>query len=137
MIQNLAQLINFLIILIHHKIIVILRSPHQSPPSPPPQKKKKLKNGEAPPNPPPPPPKKKKKKACTCAIKTIYKYCLKYVQILRISCESKGNYIVDHAANFKQQIVDARLECLNTKRNLLQNRAITKRIRKPLNACNK
>ena len=111
MIQNLAQLINFLIILIHHKIIVILRSPHQSP---------------AP-----------KKKACTCAIKTIYKYCLKYVQILRISCESKGNYIVDHAANFKQQIVDARLECLNTKRNLLQNRAITKRIRKPLNACNK
>ena len=117
MIQNLAQLINFLIILIHHKIIVILRSHHQSPP--PPKKKKK------------------KKKACTCAIKTIYKYCLKYVQILRISCESKGNYIVDHAANFKQQIVDARLECLNTKRNLLQNRAITKRIRKPLNACNK
>ena len=117
MIQNLAQLINFLIILIHHKVIVILRSPPQFPP---PNKKKK-----------------KKKKACTRAIKTIYKYCLKYVQISRISCESKGNYIVDHAANFKQQIVDSRLECLNTKRNLLQNRAITKRIRKPLNARNK
>ena len=119
MIQNLAQIINFLIILIHHKIIVILRGPPQFSP------------------PPPPPPKKKKKKASTCAIKTIYKYCLKYVQILRINCERKRNYIVDHAANFKEQIVDSRLECLNTKINLLQNRAITKRIRKPLNACNK
>ena len=40
-------------------------------------------------------------KTCTRAINTIYKYCLKYVQKLRINCEGKVNYIViDHAANF-------------------------------------
>ena len=47
------------------------------------------------------------KNTCSRAIKTIYKYCLKYLQNL---C------IVDHAANFKQQIVSCHLECLNSER---------------------
>ena len=48
------------------------------------------------------------------AIKTIYKYCLKYVQKLSINFEGKVNYIVDHEANFKQQIVSLFVEPLNS-----------------------
>ena len=48
------------------------------------------------------------------AIKTIYKYCLKYVQKLSINFEGKVNYIVDHEANFKQQIVRLFVEHLNS-----------------------
>ena len=48
------------------------------------------------------------------AIKTIYKYCLKYVQKLSINFEGKVNYIVDHETNFKQQIVSLFVEHLNS-----------------------
>ena len=32
------------------------------------------------------------------------------------STEGEGNYIVEHAANFKQQIVNCRLKCWNSER---------------------
>ena len=37
------------------------------------------------------------------------------------STEGEVNYIVDHAANFKQQIVSRRVECLNSERNLFNH----------------
>ena len=33
-----------------------------------------------------------------------------------MNCEGKVNYIVDHAANFKQKIVSCCEECLNSER---------------------
>ena len=33
------------------------------------------------------------------------------------STEGEVNYTVDHAANFKQQAVNCRVECLNSERN--------------------
>ena len=43
---------------------------------------------------------------------------LNYLQNMFKNCastEGEVNYIVDHAANFKQQIVSCRLECLDQK----------------------
>ena len=46
--------------------------------------------------------------------KSIYKYSSKYVQkVYAPNCENEVNYIVDHALNFKQQIVDCIFKCLN------------------------
>ena len=58
---------------------------------------------------------------------------LKYVQKLRINCERKVNCIVDHAANFKQQIVSCRLKCWNSERNCLSICCLSK----PLNVRSK
>ena len=37
------------------------------------------------------------------------------------STEGEVNYIVDHAANFTQQIVSCRVECLYSERNLFNH----------------
>ena len=52
---------------------------------------------------------------CTRAIK-LYTNSSKYAQKWHINCKGKVNYVVDHAANFKQQIVDCCLECFNTEK---------------------